>query len=360
VTTPIFISYSRSDEEAVKVLAKSLQSGQRAVWLDEDLGGGDSWWNAILDHIREAPVFIAALSDSSIRSKPCRAELDYALALGIPVVPVKVGHVTSMRAIPIAEMQIIDFTTGSAAAAFAIVAAIDLAIKRPRAVPLPEPTPPPMPFEYLRRLGRDIEAVSLTPEAQENAVAQLRRALGDEEDDSVRQDIIVMLRRMLSKPYVTLPVAGEIEKALASVSGGVPKKPRGAGVRTATPTPRRISDSRNIGALVFIVAAACDAVSTFIALGTNAMLTPWAGLSLLADASIVLMSLQLKAGRSWPRVPLVILAISLGGFNLKVLPSWLKAVSLGYAGIGFLQAFLIISNVLLLVSACILMLRRSG
>ena len=77
----------RNDESAVKVLEQGLQAAQRNTWLDQALGGGDSWWNAILAQIRDAAVFIFAISDDSLKSKPCRSELDYAKALGIPIVP---------------------------------------------------------------------------------------------------------------------------------------------------------------------------------------------------------------------------------------------------------------------------------
>jgi len=101
------LSYSRKDEGVVKALARGLEAAHREVWFDHDLVGGDAWWDSILTNIRDTSVFIFALSDASLHSKPCRLELDYALALDRPILPVEVGPVKSFRMSPIAELQVI-------------------------------------------------------------------------------------------------------------------------------------------------------------------------------------------------------------------------------------------------------------
>ena len=60
--------------------------------------------------------FVFALSNSSLGSKPCLAELAYARDLGLPILPVQVGSVNNLRTAPISEIQIIDYrerTAGS-------------------------------------------------------------------------------------------------------------------------------------------------------------------------------------------------------------------------------------------------------
>src|SRR5919206_197385 len=87
---PFFISYSRRDEDVVKALTRGLEAAGVDVWRDHELHGGDSWWSVILERIRECSVFVFALSDTSLhRSKPCRAELEYAMLLRRPIVPVQ-------------------------------------------------------------------------------------------------------------------------------------------------------------------------------------------------------------------------------------------------------------------------------
>jgi hypothetical protein len=200
---PVFISYSRIDETVVKTLAQGLEAAKRDVWSDHNLAGGDVWWDAILANIRSSEVFLFALSDASLNSKPCRLELDYALALERPVLPVQVGAVTSLRANPLAELQIIGYRADDAHSGFAVLSAVEEATQRVRPLPEPLPPPPPIPFKYLLALGQQIDSTELSVEEQKAVVDQLRRALDEETDESVRRDILGMLRNLDSKPFTT-------------------------------------------------------------------------------------------------------------------------------------------------------------
>jgi TIR domain len=200
---PIFLSYSRKDEEVVEVLAQGFEAARREVWFDKDLGGGDAWWDKILDNIRLATVFVFALSDESLRSKPCRAELDYARALGRPVLPVQVGPVANIRSSPVADLQIIRFQRDNLLSAFKIMDAIDEAAQQQKPLPDPLPTPPPIPFAYLRALGRQIDSVELDQADQAKVVDQLRHAIAEETDESVRGEILANLHNLMSKPWAT-------------------------------------------------------------------------------------------------------------------------------------------------------------
>jgi serine/threonine kinase PknH len=101
----VFVSYSSRDKDAVKSLTQDLQDADEQVWMDQRLAGGEAWWRAILEQIRGCEVFIFALSQNSIESKPCQAELQYAQAHGLPVLPVQVGLVDSMSLNPLATVQ---------------------------------------------------------------------------------------------------------------------------------------------------------------------------------------------------------------------------------------------------------------
>ena len=74
----LFISYSSQDRSTVDALTTALRRGQQQVWFDQELGGGESWWNKILEQIRSCDVFIVALSNNWLQSKPSQAELRYA------------------------------------------------------------------------------------------------------------------------------------------------------------------------------------------------------------------------------------------------------------------------------------------
>jgi TIR domain-containing protein len=214
----IFLSYSRKNEDVVKSLAQGFEAAKREVWFDHDLEGGDAWWDTILVQIRSATVFVFGLSDESLDSKPCREELDYALALGRPILPVQVGTLTNLRANPLATLQILPFSPDDALSAFQVLAAVDDAAKRERPLPDPLPPPPPIPWGYLLVLRRQIESTELNLQEQEAVVDQLRRALDDETDEGVRHEILAMLRTLNNKPWRTRKTERQVKALLIAHS----------------------------------------------------------------------------------------------------------------------------------------------
>lgn len=133
----IFISYSRFDEAAVRDLMLTLQKAGFPVWVDQEIRGGESWWQEVLAQIRKCSVFVFALSDSSLGSTPCKAELDYAMRLGLPVLPVQVAAVQSLRSSPVANLQIINYYSGNPRIGVELMVALQ---ERQRARrPLPQP-----------------------------------------------------------------------------------------------------------------------------------------------------------------------------------------------------------------------------
>ncbi|MGQ0777648.1 MAG: TIR domain-containing protein [Pseudonocardiales bacterium] len=236
----LFVSYSSKDSTSAKPLIRDLEAARHAVWVDQELTGGDSWWREILQQIRQCDVFVLALSNNSLRSKPCMAELDYAEALGLPVVPVQIGPVDRPRLSPIAHIQIIDYRDPTAAMAIALVAALqDGAARRgelPDPLPEPLPEPPPIPYEYLMRLSAQIDSTVLQHADQLAIVAQLRDSLEIEEDNDIRVDLGELLRRLRSRPDVTFRVASEVDALLHQYDNAAAENSTTASKR-ATPAP---------------------------------------------------------------------------------------------------------------------------
>lgn len=84
----LFISYARDDKNYVYELERELRdSAFYEVWIDKRLVGADLWWDTILDEIEKADCVLAVLTPRACESIFCRAELDYALDLGKPVLP---------------------------------------------------------------------------------------------------------------------------------------------------------------------------------------------------------------------------------------------------------------------------------
>ncbi|OBK46224.1 sensor domain-containing protein [Mycobacterium kubicae] len=214
----LFISYSSQDRSSLDALTAALKRAQQQVWFDQELGGGDSWWNAILEQIRACEVFIVALSNNWLQSKPSQAELRYAQALNRPILPVKVGPVDSVRVNPVSDLQIIDYQNPTVDAGIALVTAIHSL--RAKAAPLPSPLPPepPVPFGYIMRLGNTLAEKELSPQQQLQLLVELRTGLDEDGDDpSARSDIAQLLRMLRLRHDVTYRTRSEIDNVLAEI-----------------------------------------------------------------------------------------------------------------------------------------------
>jgi len=84
----LFISYSRDDKNYVYELAQRLKDDtSHEVWIDRRLVAADLWWDTILDAIESCECFVTILPPKCVSSIYCAAELNYALALGKPILP---------------------------------------------------------------------------------------------------------------------------------------------------------------------------------------------------------------------------------------------------------------------------------
>ncbi|WP_264991167.1 toll/interleukin-1 receptor domain-containing protein, partial [Mycobacterium kiyosense] len=238
----IFISYSSQDRTSLDALTTALKRAQQKVWFDQELGGGDAWWNAILEQIRSCDVFIVALSNNWLQSKPSQAELRYAQALNRPILPVQVGPVDSVRVNPVSALQIIDYQNPTVDAGIQLVTAIHGLAAKESPLPSPLPDEPPLPFGYIMRLGNTLSEKELTPQQQLQLLVELRSGLDEDgSDPSARSDIAQLLRMLRMRHDVTYRTRTEIDNVLAEIeakdgSPAGPKPPAPAATEAAAPT----------------------------------------------------------------------------------------------------------------------------
>jgi hypothetical protein len=215
----IFISYARKDRSAAETLRHDLERARSSVWLDDELTGGQAWWETILGQIRSCELFVFALSPDSLRSKACQAELRYALELKRPLLPVMVRAVSVQLApAAIADTQIIDYTERTADSAVALVTA---AANRTLAPPLPQPLPtaPPPPMSYMNPYREQIQSSDLSFRDQAQVVLALRGHLQDEDERETARGLLVDLRR---RQDIAESVARDVDELLASVPPAEP------------------------------------------------------------------------------------------------------------------------------------------
>jgi serine/threonine kinase PknH len=219
----LFVSYSSQDRSAIEPLTAALRRARQQVWFDDELGGGEAWWNEILEQIRSCEVFIVALSNHLLESKPCQAELRYAKALQRPILPVRIGPVDSMRANPLAALQVIDYQNPSVDAGIQLVTAVHALAAQQQPLPSPLPDEPPVPFAYLMRLSSTLSEPDLDPRQQTHLLTELKSGLEEDGDDpTARNDIARLLRMLRDRSDVTYRTRSEIDSLLASVDAKSP------------------------------------------------------------------------------------------------------------------------------------------
>ncbi len=77
---PVFISYSRNDEEFVKKLSSNLARKNTHIWIDSwEMNAGDSVRTNLEKAIKNSSALLVILSKSSVQSKWCKWELDIGL-----------------------------------------------------------------------------------------------------------------------------------------------------------------------------------------------------------------------------------------------------------------------------------------
>lgn len=208
----MFISYSRADLAVVAVLCERLEQDGHRLFYDQDLLGGQRWWDALLDEIERRDVFMPVLSDHYIDSEPCRREAGYAAALGKSFLPVASGDgLSSARLVPaIAEANWVRYhpeREGSIALVTAALAAL------PPSPPLPAPGPgrPDVPISYLVEIQQLVGSRDELSRAQQ--LDLLDRLLSRASRDS-GDDVIGLLRALRERVDVLDGVARQIDHFL--------------------------------------------------------------------------------------------------------------------------------------------------
>ena len=182
----LFISYARENKPDVEALVRDLDALGYQTWVDSSLRGGQTWWHEILRRIGNCDVFVAIVSGHTLNSVACKRELEWALALNKPVLPLAVERLPDALPRTLSMRQIIDYSQSGREAAFALAGALGTL---PPAPPPPEqlPEPPPAPLSYLSELVEQVgQHEPLTHELQRQILIQLQPALRSADSEERR------------------------------------------------------------------------------------------------------------------------------------------------------------------------------
>ena len=217
----VFVSYSRNNLDVVTALIQDIQAVGIETWHDQTLAGGQRWWDNILSNIRECNIFIFALSPQSWDSEACRSELEYAVQLGKPILPVLVADGINLNLLhaPLNEIQVSDYRGRDKAAAFALIRSINVAPPNPPP-PDPLPTSPRVPISYLSNLTERIDS-SEPMDAQEQITIlfELEKGLREGRPPREIRDLLLRLKR---RDDLLAKVAIKVDAALGSLGEMLP------------------------------------------------------------------------------------------------------------------------------------------
>jgi len=234
----IFISYSSDDKTPIQEVVGDLESLGHTVWFDNELVGGQSWWDRILREIETADFYLCALSSAYLKSDACKRELGYANELGKTIIPIKVLNDFDERFLPleISKLQITDVEAGNKKGILSLINALNTATPS-TALPDPMPEPPAIPVSYLSELLRDITSSEPLDQDQQAAlIFKLRdhfRSAGDVDGVSqaldkleARNDLLAKIAREVDALRKEVALATETQKTSASQKSKPELKPK--------------------------------------------------------------------------------------------------------------------------------------
>jgi hypothetical protein len=208
----IFVSYAREDKKVVSPLVDDLKGLRHQVWLDEQLSGGQPWWNSILKEIRDCEVFVMTLTPRWPKSPACLAEFEYARNLRKAVLPVKLADLTGCQLPPsVADIHHTDYRLGDKSALKTLVGDLDRLEPSP-ALPSPLPADPPLPLSYRAKMTEEVSRPSLSHPDQMQLVMQLRYELRDPERGA---DARALLEQLQKRPDCSKTIFEDIKQVLA-------------------------------------------------------------------------------------------------------------------------------------------------
>ena len=229
----IFISYARKDAQPVATLRAELDNLRGGVWIDQRLAGGQDWWSTILAAIRDADLFVFAVSRAALASEACLSELDYAMRAHRPVLPVAVADFDpAILPDQLQRLQVVSYLGEEVDRLRALTRAL---LQLPSAPSLPDPLPaePDLPRSYGDEFRQQLAQPTLTRDAQIQLAAVLKV---HSVDPLLAEDALDLLRELRMRPDVAHVVALDVDAFLSA--------PASAGAPSLDERPRRVRSAR--------------------------------------------------------------------------------------------------------------------
>lgn len=292
----VFISYRSTERQQIQQLLMAIQqAGDYDVWHDQDIIGGQAWWDEIMAALERADIVVLALSPAYLTSEACRLELDYAQRLGKAILPVQIVPDLDYAQLGarLQRQQILRFLPVNPQSA-ALKQALQAVQPGTMAANTTRPEVPLSPLAEIQ----DVIAMpeKLAPAMQERVVDALRWHLRRQPDEAPL--VIEMLNRLNARPEVIRQVSDEIISIINS-----DQPPRSTAKRQGKPgILRRLNEPwAMIGAALITAAATIAAVFIAVNLNGTPTTTPTppdsSGSDSLGGTSVVATPIATSIGR---------------------------------------------------------------
>lgn len=192
----LFMSYSSQDRSLAQALAEDLRGVGHVVWYDQDLTGGQVWWDQILNQIRTCDLFVFALTPRSLVSVPCRVEFSYAHDLNKRILPVLVANSIDFKQLPPAlqAIQFVDYRQQDRTALMGLIKALSH-LPPAQPLPLPLPAPPDMPVSPVGEIrGLVTDPAPLAFADQAGVLMRIKGLLASPDSAEDARDLLDLLR----------------------------------------------------------------------------------------------------------------------------------------------------------------------
>ncbi|MEO1442536.1 MAG: toll/interleukin-1 receptor domain-containing protein, partial [Chloroflexota bacterium] len=218
----IFISYRSLDREAVRAIVDDLEDIGHEIWTEGINDAAQSWWDNILDGIRQTDLFIFGLTENWFESETCLREFDYATSLGKNRLPVSFAGYDQPESIPqqVRRLQIVSYDPESSESFRELQRAINR-MPLPNPAPDPLPEPPASPMEPLAQYEQQLRSLELQRDAQTAMVFELKRALRQQQS---AEHARMLLQNLKKHPDTGDTIASRIDRALSETQGTEPER----------------------------------------------------------------------------------------------------------------------------------------
>ena len=222
----VFISYQRDDAEAVVQLAEDINALGYKAWYDQELTGGQKWWDQILKSARDCDVFLFALSARSLESLPCKEEYRYAGSLGKIILPVLISGEVDVDLLPpeLSQIQFVDYREGSRDQMRQLSRALNQLPQPTPPIPEPLPPEPPVPVSQFGKIKARLDSKEVfSYEAQTALLLDIKQLVRESKNKESGLSLLKILRK---RPDIFARVADEIDNFLNEFETRKREKPR--------------------------------------------------------------------------------------------------------------------------------------